>query len=158
MDTLADEDGADAYDHALGHADSRYYTINDYYNMSSDGSLHILSHFETYQQTTEYSFGCAAALMVLNHYGNTAYNELEICRIAETDTSKGSSVEGLASFFESIGWETEAPAGLHALGRQTVTKCQMTRPQAADIQRLGARPISVLCLACAIHTDADTNT
>lgn len=111
LDTLADEDGADAYGHALDHADSKYYTINDYYNMSSGGSLHILPHFETYQQTTEYSCGCASALMVLNRYGVHDYNEMDVCRIAETDTEKGTSVEGMVKFFESIGWETEANAG-----------------------------------------------
>lgn len=57
METTGDADGADAYDHALDHVDSRYYIINDYYNMKSENGLHILSEFETYQQTTEYSCG-----------------------------------------------------------------------------------------------------
>ena len=61
MGTTEDENGADAYGNALDHADSRYYVMNDYYNMVSAGSLHILPHFETYQQTTEYSCGCASA-------------------------------------------------------------------------------------------------
>ena len=106
LDTLEDEDGADCFDHTLDHTDSKYYVINDYYNMKSEGSLHILSNFRTYQQTMEYSCGCASALMVLYHYGNQDYNELDICRLAETDTSKGTSVEGLADFFRSLGWET----------------------------------------------------
>ena len=55
MDTLEDEGGADAFNHTLDHADSRYYKIIDFYNMESDETLHILPHFETYQQTTEYS-------------------------------------------------------------------------------------------------------
>ena len=107
MDTMHDEYGADALDHTLDHVDSRYYVINDYYNMESSDTLHILPHFETYQQTTEYSCGCASALMVLNYYGNHDFNELEICRIAGTDTTKGTSVEGLAGFFETLGWQTE---------------------------------------------------
>ena len=61
LDTLDDEGGADAFDHSLDHADSRYYRILDYYNMESDESLHILPHFETYQQTTEYSCACASS-------------------------------------------------------------------------------------------------
>ncbi|MBO5495808.1 MAG: hypothetical protein J5967_00260, partial [Oscillospiraceae bacterium] len=111
LDTTADEDGADAFDHALDHADSRYYVFNDFYNMKSGDGLHILTGFETYQQTTEYSCGAASALMVLNHFGNMDYNELEICALAGTDTSKGTSVEGLAQFFSDLGWKTEYHAG-----------------------------------------------
>ena len=103
MGTTEDEDGADAFANSLDHADSRYYVINDYYNMESGGSLHILPHFETYQQTTEYSCGCASALMVLNRFGIEGYNELDICTAAETDEEKGTSVEGLVSFFEGLG-------------------------------------------------------
>ena len=106
LDTLDDENGADYFNHTLDHPDSKYYVINDYYNMTSEDGLHILSYFQTYQQTAEYSCGCASALMVLNHYGNQDFNELDICRLAETDTSKGTSVEGLAGFFQSLGWET----------------------------------------------------
>ncbi len=106
LDTLDDENGADAFDHSLDHPDTRYYTINDYYNMTSGDGLHILSNFRTYQQTTEYSCGCASALMVLNYYGNHDYNELEICRLAGTDVTKGTSVEGLTDFFDSLGWGT----------------------------------------------------
>lgn len=106
LDTIEDEVGADAFNHTLDHADSRYYLINDYYNMTSGDGLYILSNFQTYQQTTEYSCGCASALMVLNHYGNRDYNEMDICRLAGTDITKGTSVEGLAGFFKSLGWET----------------------------------------------------
>ncbi len=111
LETTGDADGADAYDHALDHGDSRYYVINDYYHMKSENGLHILSEFETYQQTTEYSCGAASARMVLNHYENQDYNELEICTLAGTDTSKGTSVEGLVQFFDGIGWKTEYHAG-----------------------------------------------
>ena len=107
MNTLDDEEGADAFMNSLDHPDSRYYIINDFYNMESDSDLHILSHFETYQQTTEYSCGCAAALMVLNYLGNHDYNELEICELAGTDTSKGTSVEGLYSFLDTLGFRLD---------------------------------------------------
>ena len=111
MDTLDDADGADAFDHSLDHADSKYYVINDYYSMKSGDGLYILPEFETYQQTTEHSCGAASALMVLNRFGEGDYNELEICELAETDTSKGTSVEGLVKFFTDIGWKTEYHAG-----------------------------------------------
>lgn len=107
LDTLNDEDGADAFDHTLDHGDSAYYVIRDYYNLKSGGGLHLLSAFETYQQTTEYSCGCAAALMVLNRFGNRDYNELQLCELMGTDTSKGTSVERLAAFFMDLGWNTD---------------------------------------------------
>ena len=67
----AKEEGAAAFSGKLNHMNSRYYVFNDYYNMESDDTLHILSHFKTYQQTTEYTCGAASALMVLNWFGKT---------------------------------------------------------------------------------------
>ena len=61
LNTLTDEYGADAFDHSLDDPQSRYFAINDYYNMQSEGTLHIIPHFETYHQTTEHTCGCAAA-------------------------------------------------------------------------------------------------
>ena len=53
------EDGATAFAGKTDHADSRYYVFNDYYNLESDETLHILTHFETYQQNTGYNCGAA---------------------------------------------------------------------------------------------------
>lgn len=101
-----DDLGADAYDGALNHPDSRYYVIHDFYSEKSGGSLHILSGFETYQQTTEYTCGAASALMVLHWFGaDEGYDELMIGDLVEIDTEKGTSVEGLAQFFEELGWD-----------------------------------------------------
>lgn len=110
LDTLDDEDGADAFNHSLDHADSKYYVFRDYYNMQSEGSLHILSGFQTYQQTTEYSCGCASALMVLYYFGNHDYNEMELCGYFGTVPGKGTTVEGIADFFTSLGWNTDSHA------------------------------------------------
>ena len=110
LDTLDDEDGADAFANSLDHPDSAYFVIRDYYNLASGGSLHILPKFATYQQTTEYSCGCASALMVLRYYGIADYNELEICDLVEIDERKGTSVEGLAAFFEGAGFNVDVHA------------------------------------------------
>ena len=110
LNTLNDALGADWFNGRLDDHDSRYYVINDYYNMHSEGSLHILSQFETYQQTTEHSCGAASALMVLNYFGNREYDELEICELAKTDEHKGTSVEGLHDFFVNCGWKAEMHA------------------------------------------------
>ena len=60
------QDGASSFNGTADHLQSRYYVVNDYFNMKSDATLHILSRFQTYQQTTEYTCGAASALMVLN--------------------------------------------------------------------------------------------
>lgn len=110
MDTLDDEDGADAFMNLLDHPDSRYYVFHDFYNMESDADLHILSRYKTYQQTTEYSCACAAALTVLDYFGIHDYNELEICELSGTDTSTGTFVEGLYSFLDSLGFRMDCHA------------------------------------------------
>ena len=101
------EDGASAFSGKMNHANSRYYVFNDYYNMQSDETLHILSHFETYQQTTEFTCGAACALMVLNWYGAKRYHELAVSQLIESHPPKGSTVENIADFFDLIGWNVE---------------------------------------------------
>ena len=106
--TTQDEDGADACANALDHPETRYYAVNDYYSMESGGTLHILSGFETYQQTTEYTCGAASALMVLHRFGEDAYDEMTIAELAKANTTMGTSVEGLADFFAGLGWNVDA--------------------------------------------------
>ena len=108
--TAQDMYGADAFGGVLNHPDSRYYVINDFYHMESAGSLHILSGFETYQQTTEYTCGTASALMVLNWFGTDEYDEIQLGEAVEIDESKGTSVEGMMKLFDSLGWDVDAHA------------------------------------------------
>lgn len=105
--TKIHEDGASAFSGKMNHANSRYYVFNDYYNMESDETLHILSHFETYQQTTEFTCGAACALMVLNWYGAKQYHELAVSQLIESHPTRGSTVENIADFFDLIGWNVE---------------------------------------------------
>ena len=101
------QDGASSFDGVADHNKSRYYVDNDFYNMKSDGTLHILNHFETYQQTTEYTCGAASALMVLNWFGKKNYDELAVSQLVESHPCKGSSVENIADFFDLIGWDVD---------------------------------------------------
>lgn len=114
LKTLYDEYGSDVFNHTGDNFNSKYYVINDYYNMKSNGTLHIISNYETYQQTTEYTCGCSAALMVLNHYGNKDFNEMQIGELVKVDTEKGTSVEGLANFFKSIGYTVDYNASVNS--------------------------------------------
>jgi hypothetical protein len=75
--------------------------------MESDATLHILSAFRTYQQTTEYTCGAASALMVLNWFGQKQYHEKAVAGLLETHATKGSSVENIADLFDLIGWNVD---------------------------------------------------
>ena len=86
---------------------SRYYVFNDFFNMESDETLHILTHFQTYQQTTEYTCGAACSLMVLNWFGKSRYHEMLVGQLIESIPGKGSTVENIADFFDLIGWEVD---------------------------------------------------
>ena len=101
------KDGASAFGGTADHLQSRYYVANDYFQMESDATLHILSHFKTYQQTTEYTCGAACALMVLNWFGQKLYHEKAVAGLLETHNTKGSSVESIADLFDLIGWNVE---------------------------------------------------
>ena len=102
-----DKAGASSFAGKNDHNRSRYYVANDFYSMKSEGSLHILEHFETYQQTTEYTCGAACALMVLNWYGKKKYHEIAVSQLVESHTSRGSTVENIADFFDLIGWNVD---------------------------------------------------
>ncbi len=112
LETLNDDEGADAFNHAMDHPESTYFIISDYYDIEPSGSLHIIPNFATYQQTTEYTCGCACALMVLSHFGDNEYNEIQIGELVEVDTQTGTKPENLAAFFENIGYSVDSHASL----------------------------------------------
>lgn len=107
--------GAAAYDHCLDDPASRYYVINDYYNMESSGSLHILSRFDTYQQTTDFTCGCAAARMVLHYFGEDDYSERALCEMMDVSETEGTSVEAMIDLFTKLGWQVESYAATQPL-------------------------------------------
>ena len=100
-------DGASSFGGSTNHLRSRYYVANDYFQMKADNTLHILTQFQTYQQTTEYTCGAASALMVLNWFGQKQYHEKAIAGLLETHATKGSSVENIADLFDLLGWNVD---------------------------------------------------
>ena len=117
--------GASSFANSGDHKDSPYFSQLDVYNLKSTDTLTILSEFETYQQTTEVTCGPASALMVLNHFGENNYDELEIAEmmkchkdlngnnteepgVANEQGEIGTSTDRMASFFEEIGWEVDS--------------------------------------------------
>ena len=65
---LSPEDGADSVERSGDHENSPYFVHPDVYNMESTDTLTVLTHFRTMQQTSEWSCGVTAALMVLDWY------------------------------------------------------------------------------------------
>jgi hypothetical protein len=115
-------EGASAYAGQGNHADSRYFAHPDIFNLRSNQTLTVLPRFRTYQQTTEVTCGPASALMVLDHYGNTQWDELKIAAVMQTHRDLdgdnrenpgvaneqgewGTSTDRMVQFFTKIGWE-----------------------------------------------------
>lgn len=80
--------GADLYANKGDHSDSPYYGHPDYFHLSSNDHLTILSHYKTFQQTAEYSCGPASILTVLYHLGITSYTERSLAVGMKTSCDK----------------------------------------------------------------------
>lgn len=100
--------GAAAAPADINHADSIYYMHPDFYNMPSTDTRIILPHYPTYQQTTEYSCGPAAALTVLHYYGNHDFDEATLIKRMKTKPRIGTSLSNMAKFFRDIGWKVQS--------------------------------------------------
>ncbi len=107
----APQQGAEAYASRGDNARSPYYTNPDFYNLTSNDTLTILSHFRTMQQTTEWSCGNVAALLVLQHFNCCAdENEWSLaCAMRSmTDSSISHAQPGSACCFADFGTSLEA--------------------------------------------------
>lgn len=102
---LSAEDGADSVERAGDHKDSPYFSNLDFYNMESNDTLTILSHFKTYQQTSEWSCGVCSALMVLNWYDSFGdYNEQTLAQLRSNgEAPEATSLRQLMDIFEGVG-------------------------------------------------------
>ena len=94
------------------HPDSKYFKINDYYNMQSTDTRLMIPHFETYQQHLSYGCGPSSAYMVLNYFDKEKaanYSEDKIAEICgSTGGGVGTSAGQLADFFKNeLGWEVD---------------------------------------------------
>ena len=65
---LSEEDGADSVERDGDHPGSPYFSQIDFYNLESTDTLTILPKFKTMQQTSEWSCGVTASLMVMNYF------------------------------------------------------------------------------------------
>ena len=118
-------EGASSYKNSGDHDNSPYYPKLDVYNMKSTDTLTLISEFETYQQTKEVTCGPSSALMVLNHFGENKYDELEIAErvkcnkdlngnnkeqpgVANERGEIGTATDRMVEFFKEIGWEVQS--------------------------------------------------
>ena len=88
----------------------KYYRINDIYNMQSNETLSIISNYETYQQTTDYTCGVSNIIMLMQHYGvydETLYDELSLAKYTGTTEENGVSAQALGRYLSTIGWNVE---------------------------------------------------
>lgn len=97
------------------HTDSNYYKINDFYNMSSEGSRILLPNYTVLQQTMHSSCGICAVNSVLSYYGReeTPYDlELTYLNLYESTNNevvngKGSSVKSHNKALKEWGYESD---------------------------------------------------
>ena len=102
---LSAADGADSVERQGDHVDSPYFSRLDFYNMESTDTLTILSHFQTQQQTSEWSCGVSSALMVLNWYDALGdYNEETLAAFRSNGLEPGAtSMTQLVEIFQGVG-------------------------------------------------------
>ena len=100
-------DEAVAAPQEINHKRSAYFNMPDIFKAVSNKHLTILTHYPTYQQTTEYSCGPAAALTVLWYYGYRNNTETSLVNKMGTSSEIGTNVKQMADFFRSIGWTVQ---------------------------------------------------
>lgn len=84
---LSPEDGADSVERSGDHENSPYFAHPDVYNMESTDTLTVLTHFRTMQQTSEWSCGVTAALMVLERSATGTKSPSRRCATRSTARS-----------------------------------------------------------------------
>lgn len=107
---LSPEDGADSVERLGDHRDSPYFAHPDVYNLVSSDSLTVLTHFKTIQQSSEWSCGVAAALMVLEWYGKRGdWNEATLADLrhsldgTDMEGYPGTTLLQMADIFDGVG-------------------------------------------------------
>ena len=107
---LSPEDGADSVERSGDHENSPYFAHPDVYNMESTDTLTVLHNFKTMQQTSEWSCGVTAALMVLNWYGKLGdWNEESLAALrhsldgTELESYPGTTLNQAIDIFNGVG-------------------------------------------------------
>ena len=99
------EFGADSVERQGDHADSPYFSRLDFYNMASTDTLTVLPHFKTIQQSSEWSCGVAAAMMVMEYYDKLgSWNEQTLSEFRPRKDEPGAtSLKDAIDMFDGVG-------------------------------------------------------
>ena len=107
---LSPEDGADSVERQGDHQSSPYFAHPDVYNLESSDTLTVLTNFKTIQQSSEWSCGVAAALMVLEWYGKTGdWTEATLADLrhsldgTDMEGYPGTTLLQMADIFDGVG-------------------------------------------------------
>jgi hypothetical protein len=111
---ISPDDGADGYyeggaayftERDGDHAGSPYFAKLDFYNMTSGGTLTLLPKYKTVQQTSEWSCGPAAALTVMEYFGNPGgLDEMAVSELRPQGLDpSATSLDEMLEIFEKAG-------------------------------------------------------
>lgn len=102
---ISKDDGADSVERAGDHKDSPYFKHPDVYNMKNTENLTVLSHFKTQQQTSEWSCGVSAVMMILNWYEKLNNHNEETLAAFRSNCMKaeGTSLRQALQMFDGVG-------------------------------------------------------
>lgn len=107
---ISEVDGANSIERDHDKEESPYFAQLDYYNMESTDTLTILPHFKTLQQSSEWSCGLTAILMVMNYYdmaGDYDEHKLSLLRPQKDEPVATSLPDAITVFDEVGGFELE---------------------------------------------------
>ncbi len=81
---------------------SKYYKVFDFYNMKSNNNLHIIDHFNTILQTTDYTCATCCVMMILGYYGIKIPDEINLAKMCNTREKLGTRLIDLISALKRI--------------------------------------------------------
>lgn len=83
--------------------DSAYWQIPDFYNVTSNDRLTILTNFKTTQQTNGWTCGPASVLMTLEWYGMRGdMNEMDLASLRQKDEPGATSLKQMINIFDGL--------------------------------------------------------
>ena len=109
-------EGPLSYQGTKDHLDSKYYSMLDYYNMESKGTLKIFSHFKTLQQSSEYTDMLSVINMIREFFGQDTLNESYLGELvdcgSDVHTNKyghlGTNPDDLEAGLKALGYTTDS--------------------------------------------------
>ncbi|MGX8773715.1 MAG: hypothetical protein ACSW8G_01510 [Bacillota bacterium] len=89
------------YERSGDHDNSPYYKFIDCYNLEDTDTLHVLTNFQTLQQSSEYSCGATSAAMVTNWFGkNEGETDMSLMHARQDGELGGTFLDGMEQIFQ----------------------------------------------------------